>query len=167
MSLWDHLSPSLVKHVGLLFHLVPTRPFRKFSFSKHLMNLVNLLEGWKSYTFEIGSYCAPHSLFLYLLLTSCLCVSSFWVRRPQYLPLPFTTHFPLAPKPPPPTEPKCPMIKVFPTKIVLSPGGILLPATKRINVLYLLYKQNRNNDAYFTRCLWEFNEVMCLPASGL
>lgn len=92
----------------------------------------------------------------------------FFLSEEAIIPSPPILHtFPPASQPPPPTEPKCPMIKVFPTKMVLSPGGILLPAAKRINVPYHLNKQNKNNDAYLTRCLWEFNEVMCLPAPGL
>lgn len=92
----------------------------------------------------------------------------FFLSDEATIPSPPILHsFPLAPQLLPPTEPKCPVIKAFPTKIVLSPGEILLPAAERINILCPLNKQNRNNDAYLIRCLWEFNEVMCLPAPGL
>ena len=108
----------------------------------------------------------PLSLFLDLLLSSCLCVSSFRVRQPQHPPLPFSTHFPIVPHPGTHIAQRADQ-GIFPAKKVLCPGGILLPATKRINFFYALNKESRNNYAYLTRCLLELDEVMYLPAHGL
>lgn len=126
VSLWYHLSPSHVKHMGLLFYSTPTNPFRKFSFSKHFTSLLSLLENWRVTVLRVGAYCA-------------LQTSSLLLPLPLFFPRegPRTPSLSPHTSPYPSLQPREAEPHVFPP-VVLSPRGIRLPAAKRINFLYPL-----------------------------